>query len=63
MDQLSIISIMILIIVALFFGKILSYLTRLFFVALIVFFFLVLVFGISLDQLINWVLDILLVAI
>jgi len=63
MEPLSIIGVMILVIIALFFGKILSYLTRLFFVVLVVVFFLVLFFGLSLNEVINWVLDLLLLAI
>ena len=63
MEPLSIIGVMILVIIALFFGKILSYLTRLFFVVLVVVFFLVLFFGLSLNEVINWVLDLFLLAI
>ena len=57
MEPLSILGVMILVIIALFFGKIL------FFVVLVVVFFLVLFFGLSLNEVINWVLDLLLLAI
>ena len=63
MDPFSIIGIMILVIIVLFAGKIVSFLARIFFVILVVLFFFILFFGISLDQVLDWVTKILLLTI
>lgn len=62
MEPLSIVGIMILIIVALFLGKILSILGRIVFVALIIALVLVFAFGISLNQVVDWGLQVILLA-
>ena len=55
MEPFYVIGVMILVIMAMFIGKILHFVGRLAFVLLIVFFIAVLLFGISLDQVISWV--------
>ncbi len=62
MDVFSVVGVMIIVIMLAFLGKILSFIGRFVFMALIVVLVLVLVFGVSLDQVLNWAADVVMLA-
>jgi len=62
MEISTVVGAMILIIVFLFLGKILSFLGRIIFIGLVVFLIATFFFGISLNQLLDWVFDLILLA-